>query len=322
MPPGKVRSDTAHLLQLAAELADPTIGLDQLPYESRLEEFIAEYRAWILLEQGLAENREAWAQRHSILLHLMVSGSTLGEAMAILTRFAEPVWGASTRFELIDEGKTVALILEEPHEDDTEGLVSALWLLSSMTCQLEFLVGRRLDVSGHVRDRRSIPVSVERFLFGRPLEYQSPISAVRIPKLDTQRTISANTAQIPAFLKDYMRLTVNAERPYGTTQVVADRIWRDLNGNVRSACDMPEIAHAMGMSASTLRRQLEAEGYTFKAIRALVVDRLTKHWLTETNQTIEQIAEQIGYSDASALRRVFTRTNGFSPQAYRKKTLA
>lgn len=312
-----MREDTAVIVALAGALADPLQDADAATRERMIADFLAQYRAWILRERGMADDPTLWAERHAILLHLMLGGSTLGEAIGILARFAEPIWGASTRFDVIDEGKTMALVLDEPHEDGVEGLISSLWLLSSNIGQLEFLAGRRLDsVAGHVRDRPSIPAGVERFLFGRPLEYRAERSAIRISKLDAQRPVVASPSLVPSFLKAYMRLTVNSERPHDLAPIVADLVRRRLVEERRDG-DMAAIAGALGMSTATLRRRLDAEGCTFRDVRAVAVDRLAKTWLRETDWTIERIAERAGYSDAFALRRAFGRANGRSPLAYR-----
>lgn len=314
-----MRPDTAALLSAAVEVARGAGTGAQAVRDARLEDFLQLYRGWILRERDMSQDREAWVERHSILMHLMMSGSTLGEAITILTRFAEPVW-SQTKFALHDDGDAVVLILDEPIGEGAEGLISTLWLLSATLCQFEFLVGHELHhVVGAVRSDCWIDHDIEMLLFGRSLEYGAANSAIRIAKAELECPIAVSTAQLPSFLASFMRHTVSQGRRPNIAENVSNLLWRSATRNTGLERSMSSVAGWLGLSESTLRRRLLQEGVTFSAIKSSVHDRLARMWLVETDLTIEQIAERLDYSDGFAFRRAFISCNGLSPRGYRKK---
>jgi AraC-like DNA-binding protein len=70
------------------------------------------------------------------------------------------------------------------------------------------------------------------------------------------------------------------------------------------------------MSERSLYRKLNLENSSYKSIYDDVRKSLTEDYLTETNLSINQIAELLGFNDASNFRRVFKRWFGMSPSQY------
>jgi AraC-like DNA-binding protein len=73
------------------------------------------------------------------------------------------------------------------------------------------------------------------------------------------------------------------------------------------------IAERFGMSVRTLHRRLAAEGASYQAIVDDVRKRLALQYLDQTAMTIEQIAERVGFSDASNFRKAFKKWTGRAP---------
>lgn len=77
------------------------------------------------------------------------------------------------------------------------------------------------------------------------------------------------------------------------------------------------MAAELSIHPRTLRRRLESEGTTYRSILADVRRVLAIEYLRTTRMTTEEIAERLGYSDASNFRHAFVRWTGHSPQDYR-----
>ncbi|MFC4343800.1 AraC family transcriptional regulator [Cupriavidus numazuensis] len=77
------------------------------------------------------------------------------------------------------------------------------------------------------------------------------------------------------------------------------------------------LAERMGVSVRTLYRRLSAEGTSYQAIVDDVRLRLARQYLEHTSMTIEQIAERLGFSDASNFRKAFKRWTGSAPSDQR-----
>jgi AraC-like DNA-binding protein len=86
--------------------------------------------------------------------------------------------------------------------------------------------------------------------------------------------------------------------------------------------DMNAIAGALGLSVRTLRRRLCAEGKPYRAVVNDALAIVAKHQLRSTLRTIQEIAHELGFSDASTFHRAFKRRTGMTPQAYRERQLS
>ncbi|MUL79451.1 AraC family transcriptional regulator [Mycolicibacterium sp. CBMA 226] len=78
---------------------------------------------------------------------------------------------------------------------------------------------------------------------------------------------------------------------------------------------LAQVAARLSCSTRTLRRQLEAEGTSFRKL----LDEVRHHLGTELLQsgmTVEQVSHRLGYTDVSNFSHAFHRWNGSSPRAY------
>ena len=79
------------------------------------------------------------------------------------------------------------------------------------------------------------------------------------------------------------------------------------------------VATRMNMSRSSLQRNLNAEGASFRQLRDEVVYSLGRDALTTTDTSITQIALALGYSETSSFDRAFARmSGGLTPSQYRQ----
>ena len=88
---------------------------------------------------------------------------------------------------------------------------------------------------------------------------------------------------------------------------------------INDGCTLSEIADRIGYSARHTTRLIQS--MYGKTLAKLRMDRSLDHakrLLTATDKTIEEIATEAGFSGASAMRRAFLRTEGISPNEYRK----
>ncbi|MEH2562396.1 AraC-like DNA-binding protein [Bradyrhizobium sp. AZCC 2289] len=99
----------------------------------------------------------------------------------------------------------------------------------------------------------------------------------------------------------------------------------DLVRKIRSAClNSPgrfpaagEIAEKLGLSLRTLHRRLAEEGLSYQTI----VDRMRQSVATEllenTHMGIDQVAERVGFADATSFRKAFKKWTGNAPSDFR-----
>lgn len=85
------------------------------------------------------------------------------------------------------------------------------------------------------------------------------------------------------------------------------------------APSMQKIATHLNTTVRTLRRQLENEGTNWRDMMHGLRMQLAERLLSESMLSIQQIADQLGYSDASAFSHAFKRTRNTSPEQYRRQ---
>lgn len=93
---------------------------------------------------------------------------------------------------------------------------------------------------------------------------------------------------------------------------------RTLKPLVTSAdCSLELVARKMGVHERTLGRRLAAEGTSFRKVREDVRLAAACQLLEYTAMPAFQVAEILGYSDATAFSRAFRRWSGMAPSKWR-----
>lgn len=110
-----------------------------------------------------------------------------------------------------------------------------------------------------------------------------------------------------------------AEGALNDDQDIVGRLKRMLRPIVAGPdCTVNIVAKRVGMPTRTLNRRLAAAGTTFRDLRNEVRLEAARQLLRYTRKPAYQIAGTLGFSDASAFTRAFTRRFGMGPAAWRE----
>jgi AraC-like DNA-binding protein len=80
--------------------------------------------------------------------------------------------------------------------------------------------------------------------------------------------------------------------------------------------DMATLAEMLGMSSSTLYRQLRDEGTSYEIVIDELRHTMALHFLDAKKTSVNETAYLVGFSDASAFSRAFKRWTGKPPSEY------
>ena len=83
--------------------------------------------------------------------------------------------------------------------------------------------------------------------------------------------------------------------------------------------DSEDLAHTLAMSARTLSRRLQDEGQSLSAIVEQVRIERAEHLLRDGDLSVQAIAQQAGFADASSFGRAFKRATGQTPAEQRSR---
>jgi len=104
----------------------------------------------------------------------------------------------------------------------------------------------------------------------------------------------------------------------GERHRIAMRVRDILTNSEQHYLSIEAVADRLHMSDRTLKRQLAAEGTSFSTLVDEVRYRHATSLLSRTDFTLEQIADELGYSDVANFSRAFKRWSGRSPSNWRK----
>ena len=110
----------------------------------------------------------------------------------------------------------------------------------------------------------------------------------------------------------------------GWSQAVADPPVRQAVAAMHEDCAHPwtleELAGHAGLSRTVLAERFrEAMGDTPLAYLRTVRMQKAMRLLAETDRTLEQVAQQVGYQDAFSFSKVFKRSVGMAPREFRRR---
>lgn len=120
--------------------------------------------------------------------------------------------------------------------------------------------------------------------------------------------IAINTAILTSF-----------ERFSLQSQPLLAHVFRFIETNYRNSISLREVAEAVSRSPAYLTDLVRRE--TGKTVLCWIVERRmveARRLLLETNQSVEQIAEAVGYLDRRHFGRQFLRFHDTTPQTWRK----
>ena len=270
-------------------------------------------------DEGLGLSAGSHTPEHTLQLfgHLILAQSTLRDVFAALTRYGE-LLADGTTWSLREQGDEAMFCCSTvlPDCDLTRVLMD---YTLAFGCNIGRHFFRRNERLRAVHFRHAPPSYAERYesVFMSPVRFsQAQNATVFARELMDRPKMHADPA-VATILRDSAERML---RERTQSRSLADcvrsllRYERDL-----SAVDARRFSRGLKMSVHTLRRRLSAEGTSFSSLldearRDLACQELERH-----DATIQQTAELLGFSEASAFFRAFKRWTGQTPNAYRRR---
>jgi AraC-like DNA-binding protein len=103
---------------------------------------------------------------------------------------------------------------------------------------------------------------------------------------------------------------------------ISGRVRDELLLDARRMPPQEEVAGRLCVSVRTLRRHLAEEGTTFRALVDSTRRGLAQELLGTGRLTIEQVADRVGFAEASSFVHAFTRWEGVAPRRWARERAA
>jgi AraC-like DNA-binding protein len=252
--------------------------------------------------------------------YALLSSATHAEARSFAARYVRVV-GPFCDVVSFDEGPTVAVTFEPLHwpnsAEDTHRFA------------VEFALSARLAV---IRDRAG-----QAFRFSRvTVDYAAPAHANDYRNLFECPVLFEEQSCGYEHVRDTDPVVLADPRTHAMAREICEQILAEINRAGGIAADIWQIlieqpgrfpsikiiAHKLEMYPRALRRKLEAEGTSYRAILGEVRRRLAIEYLRKTQMANEEIASRLGYSDEANFRHAFVRWTGKRPSVFRGRPRA
>ncbi|MDD3763568.1 MAG: AraC family transcriptional regulator [Nevskiales bacterium] len=151
-------------------------------------------------------------------------------------------------------------------------------------------------------------------LCGMAPHYGSTRNAIIVRSEDAEIPLPMYDAHLVRLLEDQCRAQLQRRQVTGVTGQVRQLVLGPL-GLVAS---LEDAAEKLAMSPRSLRRKLEEEGTTFRAIVDTERKQLAAQLLQGSDMKLDELALQLGYGDTASFTRAFRRWFDQSPGEYRR----
>ncbi|MFJ6793607.1 AraC family transcriptional regulator ligand-binding domain-containing protein [Streptomyces sp. NPDC091268] len=151
-------------------------------------------------------------------------------------------------------------------------------------------------------------------IFGCPVTFGAADNSITVANEDLDRRRPLHDPALNALHRSYAdRLLQQLSAP----PTAAARVRQWLERAALDAAGPEGPAGELGLSVRTLRRALQAEGTSWRALLDTARHGRARRLLETTDLPLDRIAPLVGLSGATALVRAFTRWEGLPPGAYR-----
>lgn len=259
--------------------------------------------------------------KHGMLGFAAQSSSNLMEAAGLLVQYINTRTGGGEEFELVLKEEYASLRLRpgDAAVDETLARFHAITTFINLESLGRWLTGKQEDVvhteiNLTFNSTGEIPSSA--LSPGLALNFNAMVNEMRLPlSLLTEPLPHANpelasVAQAECEA-EMIRLGVKTD----VAAMVRSQI-RDANGRLPT---LDTVADGLHMSARTLKRKLHDVGTTYQKIKDSERFRKAIHLLEVTDSSMEKVAEELGYSNASNFNKAFKGWAEQSPSEYRQR---
>lgn len=244
----------------------------------------------------------------------MQASATLGEALTLGIRFQRAA-GAMLDYRLeLGEGRAIVVVEPRFYEPEVvpfyveEAFASALKLVQHLSAQT--LKPNQLRLA------YPAPAHAARYTdcFGCPVIFEQEVNSMEWDA--NYLTLKLPTAD-PAVANDVLHGLEQMHTEANLHSDLLETLHWVIRDNLQSPPTLSELAKKINLGERTLRRRIEAAGLSYQA---LVDDARRSRALTllaQPRSRLDDIAQELGFSDLRSFRRAFHRWAGVSPKQAR-----
>ncbi|MFC3679535.1 AraC family transcriptional regulator [Bacterioplanoides pacificum] len=266
---------------------------------------------------GLEHGKRMNISSHGFLGFAIMASDTLGDALSLAIRYARTrTLLADIRFMQEDDSAIIQINRLAAMPTTFSFVVQNI--MSTFVTIARFLTQNREELAAMVKftEAPARPASCYEQLLGVPVMFHQPHNQLCIPSYMLEIPVStANTTARRMAEAECQKLLAELDRG----QDLVTQIRQQLE-QLQAFPTLTLMAGRLKSSPRTINRQLAQLNTTYQKIIDEARREQAMEMLLQSNRSVEDIAQQLGYNDPSNFGRAFRRWLGMSPRAFRKKT--
>ena len=253
---------------------------------------------------------------HGLLGYAALTSATVRAGLNLAIRYV-PTRTTAIGLRVVEGTDTAALIIDE-HVDLGSARDAVLFAFTMGIWQIAKAATGQA-VGGEADFPFPRPAYMDRFTKYMPggLRFDQPVA---------QLVFARELLDLPMTMSDPAAMQVAREHCERELQALG--FGGDIVSRVRSVLQpadgvgyrtLEEVARALHMSERTLKRRLATQGTSFTSVLDEARCERAMVWLREDKSSHADIAERLGYADASAFSRAFRRWTGMTPAVFQRQ---
>ena len=266
---------------------------------------------------GLKTGAYAQLPQFYALGYSISASSTLLGALQRISRYQKLMSTASVEIKLTEMADCYVLSAEFPDESRSppkEGIDCGMTALLALC---DIVAGKEIRP---LRVELTCPETVHpdayRQALRAPVRFNADVGGFYFDKELLLEPLSLGAPDVAKATDKIAEQYIETLDPHKVASQV-QRLLVDLLPSGKTDQDL--VSKRLNRSTSTLQRQLQAEGMSYRDVLDSTRRRLAENYLTENKHSHAQIAYMLGFSDQSNFSRAFKRWTSMSPGQYHEE---
>ncbi len=163
-------------------------------------------------------------------------------------------------------------------------------------------------------DTRAVDIRTLEATFGCRFHSSSGDNLIAFPVGVLDQPVPGASRMLFSLLGGYLEQLRTSART-----ALSEQVQDYIRGALPTAtCSIERCARTLGMSVRTLQTRLDEQELSFSELLEQQRMHLARTYLVQSQLSLDQVACELGYAEASSFGRAFRRWTGLSPRAYRR----
>jgi AraC-like DNA-binding protein len=249
--------------------------------------------------------------------YALMSSRTLRDAADVFLKY-QKLPGQLTMISSIQEGSDLIIKFKPLYPFENKVLIYAIEeVLSTTYYGMNFLINREIDLK-EIRLVYPAPEHAGLYaeMFRCPIRFMETENSMRLDAGYFNLPVSSADNDVYEYCTHFCDNILKGRR---NQDLFLENIRNIIMTSLERYIKIEEMAKQLGLSIRTLNRRLKERGTSYKKIMNGVRTDLAMRYLQDTNLSIDQIADLLGFSETTTFRKAFKAWTGKSPSKHRKK---